>query len=65
MIRCQLCNKVSNPREKTHEIILEKRSMNYENEIQAGRFKKIRNSRGWETAKSIRVCDECYSEKQK
>ncbi len=55
MFRCEKCNKVSMPREKSNKVVIEKRDKTYS-------YKKgyeERTAHGWEIQKEITVCNEC------
>ena len=58
MFKCQKCNKVSAPRENSNKLVVEKRPMVYE--IKDNHNNIIKETKGWEIAKELTVCNECY-----
>ena len=62
MYKCQKCNKTTTPHEKCNKVVVETRDKEYINEYEnkwGNKKQKITN--GYEIAKEINVCDECYS----
>ena len=82
MFKCNKCNKISQPYEKQHKIVVEKRDKVYHYyvvKVRKGRGKteqiitqtapdkrnpnrqvvKEFNSKGYETVKELKVCEEC------
>lgn len=58
---CKLKNNLVPPRQPINTIVVEKRPHIYENKIRRGKHKgKMKRTEGWEIAKEIQVCPECY-----
>jgi hypothetical protein len=63
MFQCQKCNKTVPAGHPTNRIVVEKREREYEKEIYYGRLSgTVEQVKGWEIAKELIVCPECYSE---
>jgi len=74
MFRCECCNKLSKPGEKSYTIVIEKRPKTYHVEYtkiiikrrpgKGKRKKKIHVKKvtsGWEIVRELRVCLDCYN----
>ncbi len=60
MFRCELCGKVSNPREKQYKKTIQTRNKTYTYLDNRGR---CRTSKGEEIVKEINVCEKCNDRK--
>ena len=56
MFKCQMCGKVTEPKEKQYKKIIKTRSKTYHN---LNKYGKEKISKGSETVKEINVCEEC------
>ena len=71
MYRCEACKRVAPPNRPANEVISEIRVKSYPTRARVHRTSgKRRNwkddpgGRGWEAARTLRVCDECLPEAQ-
>ncbi len=57
MFECNRCNRITEPKEKSNKIVVEKRDRKYEFKNAEGEVVKIKH--GWEIVKEITVCNNC------
>lgn len=57
MFKCEICKRVTKPREKQYKHILKTRSKNY---YYINKYGKERTSKGNEIVKEISVCEKCF-----
>ena len=59
MFRCPACKKVQSSGSKPVKITTKTRKKQYQNEVKAGKFKKVIQSEGFETVAEVSVCSTC------
>ncbi len=60
MYKCPSCKKTTQAGEGQNKFVTEFRNKRYTNEIQVGKYKKIKESEGREIVKEVGVCSACY-----
>lgn len=61
MYKCPSCKRTTAAGESQNKVVTEYRVKKYANEIQVGKFKKVKESEGWEVVKEVGVCSDCYA----
>jgi len=51
MFKCEICSRITKPREKCHKVVAETRTRYYPS-----------GSQGWEIVREIGVCESCYED---
>jgi hypothetical protein len=65
MFKCELCNRSSQPREKSHKLVTKTRPRDYVNEHKRGLDKIKVTTHGWEIVEEIQVCKQDFDKHNK